>query len=82
MPPCPKVTVSTSGELVTIEITMSLRSATSFGVRHTVAPSARSGSARAAVRFVTATGNPARRRLRAMGRPMIPRPTTPTLSTR
>src|SRR5438445_670166 len=81
MPSGPKVTVSTSGELVTMVMTMSLRSATSRGVRMTVAPASPSGFARSRVRFVTVTAKPALGALRASGAPMIPRPTNPGRST-
>src|SRR5258707_259545 len=77
MPSGPNVTVSTSGAFVTIVTTMSERSATSRGVLATVAPSAFSASAFASVRFVTVTGNPALSAFRAIGSPMIPRPTKP-----
>src|SRR5437667_244925 len=82
MPSGPKVTASTSGELVTIVTTVSDRSATSRGVRTTVAPSFSKGFARSSVRFVTVTGNPAASAFRAIGAPMIPRPTKPTRSIR
>src|SRR2546429_1798160 len=82
MPSGPKVTDSTSGELVTIVTTRSDRSATSRGVRTTVAPSFSKGFARSSVRFVTVTGNPAFRAFRAIGAPMIPSPTKPTRSIR
>src|SRR5213594_4458116 len=82
MPSGPKVTASTSGELVTMVTTRSERSATSRGVRATVAPSSSSGFARASVRFVTATGKPAFIAFRAIGAPMIPSPTKPTRSIR
>src|SRR5256886_3557022 len=75
-----KVTASTSGELVTIVTTRSDRSATSFGVRTTVAPASPSGFARSSVRFVTVTGKPALMAFRAIGEPMIPSPTKPTRS--
>src|SRR6266566_2547111 len=80
MPSGPKVTASTSGELVTIVTTMSERSATSFGVRTTVAPASARGFARSSVRFVTVTGKPALMAFRAIGEPMIPSPTKPTRS--
>src|SRR5438132_13693797 len=80
MPSGLKVTASTSGELVTIVTTRSERSATSRGVRTTVAPASAKGFARSGVRFVTVTGNPALRALRAIGAPMIPSPTKPTRS--
>src|SRR5437762_11966742 len=80
IPSGPKVTASTSGELVTIVTTRSERSATSFGVRTTVAPASPRGFARSSVRFVTVTGKPALMALRAIGEPMIPRPTKPTRS--
>src|SRR5213594_2531810 len=82
MPSGPKVTASTSGELVTMVTTTSERSATSRGVRATVAPSSSSGFARASVRFVTVTGRPALIAFRAIGAPMIPSPTKPTRSIR
>src|SRR5690242_15096495 len=78
MPSGPKVTASTSGAFVTIVTTMSERSATSRGVLLTVAPSASSGLARDSVRLVTVSGKPAFRAFRAIGWPMIPRPTKPT----
>src|SRR5258707_11369401 len=77
MPSPPNVTASTSGAFVTIVTTMSERSATSRGVRTTVAPAAFSDSAFASVRFVTLSGKPAFRAFRSIGRPMIPRPTKP-----
>src|SRR6267378_7776045 len=80
IPSGPNVTASTSGELVTIVTTRSERSATSRGVRTTVAPSSSSGLARASVRFVTVTGKPALIAFRAIGTPMIPSPTKPTRS--
>src|SRR5207249_10798306 len=40
------------------------------------------GFARSSVRFVTVTGNPAASAFRAIGAPMIPRPTKPTRSIR
>src|SRR5207245_208600 len=80
MPSGPNMTASTSGVLVTIVTTMSLRSATSRGVRTAVAPASASGFARSIVRFVTVTANPALSALRAIGVPMIPRPTNPTRS--
>ena len=80
-PSGPKITASTSGVFVTIVTTMSLRSATSRGVRAMVAPASPSGFARSSVRFVTVTGKPARSAFRAIGAPMIPRPTKPTRST-
>src|SRR6266550_3413666 len=79
-PSSPKVTASTSGELVTIVTTRSDRSATSFGVRTTVAPASPRGFARSSVRFVTVTGKPALMAFRAIGAPMIPSPTKPTRS--
>src|SRR6266513_3370430 len=82
MPSAPKVTASTSGELVTIVTTMSDRAATSRGVRTTVAPAFSKGFARSSVRLVTVTGNPAPRAFRAIGAPMIPSPTKPTRSIR
>src|SRR5260221_6333812 len=78
MPAGPNVTASTSGAFVTIVTTMSERSATSRGVVTTVAPRSFSESARASVRLVTVRGKPALRAFRAIGRPMIPRPTKPT----
>src|SRR6266550_5017897 len=80
IPSAPNMTASTSGVLVTIVTTMSLRAATSRGVCTTVAPESASGFARSIVRFVTVTANPAFRALRAIGAPMIPRPTNPTRS--
>src|SRR5919201_1037514 len=80
IPSLPKVTASTSGVLVTMVTTMSERSATSRGLRTTVAPASASGVARSGVRFVTVTGKPPLSALRAMGAPMIPRPTKPTRS--
>src|SRR5436189_6258736 len=80
MPSGPKVTASTSGELVTIVTTRSDRSATSFGVRTTVAPASARGFARSSVRFVTVTEKPALMAFRAIGEPMIPSPTKPTRS--
>src|SRR2546423_4118475 len=82
MPSGPKVTDSTSGELVTMVTTRSERSATSRGVRTTVAPAAPSDFARSSVRLVTVTGKPARMAFRAIGAPMIPSPTKPTRSIR
>src|ERR1700694_2373891 len=81
MPSGPKVTASTSGELVTMVTTRSERSATSFGLRTTVAPASASGLARSSVRFVTGTGEPALTAFRAIAEPMIPSPTKPTRST-
>src|SRR2546423_8497403 len=80
MPSGPKVTASTSGELVTIVTTRSDRSATSFGVRTTIAPTSPRGFARSSVRFVTVTGKPALMAFRAIDEPMIPSPTKPTRS--
>src|SRR6267142_1858188 len=80
MPSGPKVTASTSGELVTIVTTRSERSATSRGVRTTVAPASSSGFARSSVRFVSVTGKLALMAFRAIGEPMIPSPTKPTRS--
>src|SRR6266581_1365489 len=80
MPSGPKVTASTSGELVTMVTTRSERAATSFGVRTTVAPASARGFARSSVRFVTVTGKPALMAFRAMGEPMIPSPTKPMRS--
>src|SRR5438067_5871147 len=79
-PSAPNSTASTSGESTTIVTTMSERCATSRGVRATAMPSLASGSARASVRFVTVTSNPALRALRAMGAPMIPVPMRPMRS--
>src|SRR5438309_5162587 len=82
MPSGLNVTASTSGELVTMVTTRSERSATSRGVRTTVAPAAPSGFTRSSVRLVTVTGKPARMAFRAIGAPMIPSPTKPTRSIR
>src|SRR5947209_2291580 len=80
MPSGPKVTASTSGELVTMVTTRSERAATSLGVRTTVAPASARGFARSSVRFVTVTGKPALIAFRAIGEPMIPSPTKPMRS--
>src|SRR5262245_13737454 len=53
----------------------------SAGEPATVTPSSASGSARAAVRFQALTSSPARRRLRAIGAPMMPVPRTATRDT-
>src|SRR5689334_21947405 len=80
-PSGPKSTASTSGESTTTVTTTSERCATSRGVFATAMPSFARASARASVRLVTVTSKPALRRLRAIGAPMIPVPTTPTRST-
>ena len=79
-PSSPKRTSSTWGESVRHATTMSDARPTSAGVAARVAPSATTSSARLAVRFHTVTANPARARLEAMKRPMVPRPTKPTRS--
>ena len=55
--------------------------ARSAGVAASVAPAVTRSPARPGVRFHTVTGRPAARRLVAMCRPIVPRPTNPTRST-
>jgi hypothetical protein len=59
-------------------ITIRARAAASAGEAATLAPWAASGSALARVRLCTVRGNPAARRVRATGSPMLPRPITAT----
>jgi hypothetical protein len=61
-----------------ISSTTSTLSISAAGLPATVAPAARRGSARAAVRFQTTSGVPARSRLCAIGAPITPRPANPS----
>src|SRR5207302_385220 len=79
-PPSEKRTCSTSEVSETMAITTSLCSASSRGDLLTAAPSATTGSHLDFVRLNTTRGNPALRRLIAMGCPMIPVPMNPTLN--
>ena len=76
-PSSPSTAASTSGVSGTMVMTMPAARPTSAGEAATVTPSARSASAFAAVRLKAMTGKPAFARLRAIGAPMMPVPTTP-----
>jgi len=58
-PPGPKASCSTSALAVTIEITTSLRAASSAGLPHAAAPAATMGAADSGRRAHTATSCPA-----------------------
>src|SRR5881296_3881999 len=79
--PCsPETTPSRALSSETMVTTIRARAPAAAGDSAHAAPSATSGSAFAFVRLWTVKGNPARRRLRAMGRPMFPNPITATRS--
>jgi hypothetical protein len=77
-PPAPNSTCSTSASAVTMVISASQCAASAVGESNAAAPSPTSGAMLAGRRACTATGNPARSRFRAIGRPITPRPITPT----
>ncbi len=77
-PSGPIATCSTSGESGTMVTTISDWAATSAGLAPARAPACRSSSTFARVRLCTVTSNPALRRFRAIGVPMMPSPTSPT----
>jgi hypothetical protein len=75
----PNNTCSTSGVSETIVTTTSACAAASAGVAARSAPSSEaSASSFERVRLCTITSKPARRRLRAIGAPIVPSPTNPT----
>ena len=78
-PFAPRMTLSESGESGSMVRTASRPSAQARGESSGTAPSAASASTGGRERLKTARENPALRRFRAMGFPMIPRPTKPTL---
>jgi hypothetical protein len=73
----PSATCSTSGELGSIVMSTSHWAATSFGDVAAFAPALTISSTGPRLRLWTTSGWPAFRRLRAMGRPMIPSPMKP-----
>src|SRR3990172_7533705 len=75
----PRMTVSESGESGSMVTTAFRPSALARGESLGSAPSEASSSTGARERLPTAREKPASRRFRAMGFPMIPRPTKPTL---
>src|SRR5262245_12190993 len=81
-PSAPSSTSSTSGVSGSIVTITSEARATSAGLEAHEAPSATSASTGGAERECTVSGNPADNRWRAIGAPMTPRPTNPTLSRR
>ncbi len=70
-------TASTAAPSASIRITVRARRKTSAGSAATAAPTARSGSQAAAVRFQTTSSAPERARFRAIGCPITPRPMNP-----
>src|SRR3990170_6048473 len=74
----PSSTASTSAVSGTMTITTSDVAATSAGSPAARAPATTSSSTGPGERDWTTSGNPARRMLRAIGRPMMPRPMNPT----
>ena len=82
-PSSPSSTASTSGTSGTIEIAMPAAAApAAVSATVTLSCSPASSSARSRVRFHATTSIPARARLAAIGRPMIPRPRKPIRSSR
>src|SRR5262245_32963086 len=79
MPSGPNATASTSGASGTMVTTTSLASATALGDSARVAPAVTSWSTAVPSMSWTVTGNPPFRMLRAMGAPITPTPTNPTL---
>ena len=70
-------TASVAASSASMRMTVRARWKTSAGAAATADPACRNGSQRAAVRFQTISGVPARARLSAMGCPMIPSPMNP-----
>jgi len=79
-PLSPKMICSTSGVSETIVIIMSVCSATALGEVQAVAPACVNGCVISGRRACTQSAWPAWRRLRAIGRPMMPRPIKPIFS--
>ena len=77
-PSGPVITCSTAAPSVSMVISTSTSAAAAAGEVATSAPSAASSSVLAGVRFQTRTRIPARSRLRAIGAPMVPVPSTAT----
>jgi hypothetical protein len=77
-PPAPRIAASESLESGTIVMTTSVCAATSFAEAAFLAPSLTSSSTEAATTSNTVTSYPAFIRLRAIGLPIIPKPTKPT----
>jgi len=76
--PCsPSITSATSGLSATMEITRSQRAPKSAGLSPALAPASSKGVRDSGRRAQTVSLCPPLRRLRAMGRPMMPRPIKP-----
>ena len=79
MPLSPRITASAWAVVSTMQIVRWHLAATASGEVSTVAPAATSGSSRAELISCTTSSNPAFTRLRAIGPPILPSPTNPTL---
>ena len=75
-PSGPPSTASVTGPSASIVTSTSTSAAAASGVSAACTPSAASASALAGVRFHATTGSPARARLRAMGAPIVPVPSS------
>ena len=80
-PLSPRITASESGESGSIVTMASIPEAQALGESAAVAPSEASSSTGGLERLCTLSSKPALRRLRAMGFPMMPKPTNPTFLT-
>jgi hypothetical protein len=79
MPLAPRITASAWAVVSTMQIVRWHLAATASGEVSTVAPAATSGSSRAELISCTTSSNPAFTRLSAIGPPILPSPTNPTL---